>query len=250
MPNRIVREAILTSGKVDQLDNAAEVFYRRLLNVVDDYGRYDARPAVLRSACFPLRADKVREADCSRWLAICEKAGLIVLYEVGGKPYLVLLNLGEPRAKTSRFPDPPDDACAHVNADADTCMQMRPNTLSNAPTPTPTNTGVPPEFLTAKGAVIPESLRVPVFLNAWKEWERYHVERRTKTTAVADVKQLAKCERWGPAAAAVNIDFSITSNWQGIFPAKVESKNGTNGATASERKRTAVEQALERRIAR
>jgi hypothetical protein len=105
------------------LDQAAEVFYRRLMSVVDDFGRYDARPAVLKSMCFPLRADKVREADISRWLAICEKAGLILLYESGGRPYLELHNLGEPRAKRSKWPDPP--ACAQMKSDASTCAQTQ-----------------------------------------------------------------------------------------------------------------------------
>lgn len=126
MPNRIVRESINTSSRVDQLDPPAEVFYRRLINVVDDYGRYDARPAILKAACFPLRSDKIREADISRWIAICEKAGLIVLYEVESKPYLVLLNLGEPRAKRSKYPDPPKSV---LRAHANICAQM----ISDAP---------------------------------------------------------------------------------------------------------------------
>ena len=49
MPDRIVRQGILTSDRVNQLDWGAECFYRRLMSIVDDYGRYDARPAVLRA---------------------------------------------------------------------------------------------------------------------------------------------------------------------------------------------------------
>src|SRR5678815_3314811 len=80
MPTRLVREGIINSDRINELDNAAEVFYRRLLNKVDDYGLYDARPSILRSSLYPLRVNKVSEAACLRWLAICEKAGLIVLY--------------------------------------------------------------------------------------------------------------------------------------------------------------------------
>lgn len=50
MPNRILREGILTSPNVARLGWAEEVFYRRLMSVVDDFGRYYARPALL-SAC-------------------------------------------------------------------------------------------------------------------------------------------------------------------------------------------------------
>jgi hypothetical protein len=138
MPNRILRESILTSDRVNQLDAGEERFYRRLMSVVDDYGRFDARPGVLRAACFPLLLDKVREADCSRWMAACQKAGLIVLYEIESKPYVQLLNLGEPRAKRSKYPCPPGSA--------DTCAQMRADApalrLSSAPTPTPIASGV------------------------------------------------------------------------------------------------------------
>ena len=107
MPNRILRESILTSDGVNQLDAAEERFYRRLMSVVDDFGRYDGRPSVIRAACFPLLLDKVREADCSRWMAACQKAGLIVLYEADSKQYVWLPKLGEPRAKRSKYPEPP-----------------------------------------------------------------------------------------------------------------------------------------------
>jgi len=79
MPNRIIRENILSSEPVCSLDWATEVFYRRLLSVVDDY---------------PLQVDRVREADISRWMAICQKAGMIVLYQgvIGGKEFFNLLS--------------------------------------------------------------------------------------------------------------------------------------------------------------
>jgi hypothetical protein len=122
MPNRILRDGILTSEKVDQLDPPAEVFYRRLINVVDDFGRYDARPSILKAHCFPLRLDTVREADISRWIAECEKAGLLALYEVDGKPYLEVFNVGPARAKHSRYPARP---CAQMIASASIGMQTQ-----------------------------------------------------------------------------------------------------------------------------
>lgn len=106
MPNRIIRESILTSDRIDGLDASSEVFYRRLLSKVDDYGRFDARPSILRAALFPLRLDRVREADCSRWIAACEKAGLIVLYSRDGKPYLEVQDTGWPKRTPSKYPSP------------------------------------------------------------------------------------------------------------------------------------------------
>lgn len=120
MPNRIVRESILTSDKVDGLDAASEVFYRRLLSKVDDYGRFDARPSILRTSLFPLRVDRVREADCSRWIAACEKAGLIALYCHDGKPYLEVLNTGWQKRSPSKFPDR-----EHLQTSANICAQVQ-----------------------------------------------------------------------------------------------------------------------------
>ena len=51
MPNRILREGILSSERVDALSEGAEILYRRLMSVVDDYGRYFAHPTLIRSAC-------------------------------------------------------------------------------------------------------------------------------------------------------------------------------------------------------
>lgn len=111
MPNRILREGILTSRRVNRLKPQAEVFYRRLMSVVDDYGRYSADPALLRSSCYPRRLDEVREADISRWLAEVQTAGLIALYAVEEEPYLELLDFRQQvRAKASKFPAPPASA--------------------------------------------------------------------------------------------------------------------------------------------
>lgn len=106
MPTRLVREGIINSDRIEQLDCPAEVFYRRLLNKVDDHGLYDARPSVLRSSLYPLRVDRVREADCTRWLAACEKAGLIVLYQSGGKPFLKVLDTRWQTRSEPKYPLP------------------------------------------------------------------------------------------------------------------------------------------------
>jgi hypothetical protein len=129
MPNRILREGILTSERVNALAHRSELFYRRLMSVVDDYGRFSAHPGLLRAACFPLKIDEVREADISRWLTEVESAGLILLYAVDGKPYLELTGLGSPRAKESRYPAPPE---APVKTSARTCAQKRPSSYSGS----------------------------------------------------------------------------------------------------------------------
>lgn len=116
MPNRILREGILTSERVDSLASwASEVFYRRLISVVDDFGRYYANPSLLRAACYPLKLDKVSNADVEKWLAECAGAALVSTYEIDGKRYLQVLDFRQhQRAAASKFPQPPDGCNAHA----------------------------------------------------------------------------------------------------------------------------------------
>ena len=79
MPSRIVREGILTSERVNSLTPHAELFYRRVMSVVDDYGRFSANLSLLRASCYPLKLDSVKEDSIKKHLAECVDAGLIVL---------------------------------------------------------------------------------------------------------------------------------------------------------------------------
>jgi hypothetical protein len=172
MPSRVLRETILTSDAVDQLDFAAEVFYRRLMSVVDDFGRFDGRLSIIKAACYPLRLEKIREADISRWIAMCEKAGLLALYQVNSKPYVELFKLGKPRAEESKYPA---RSCAQVIASESIGIQM--------------NTDVPYSdsgaYSDAKSksrkraadAASSQPGELPGFDSWWKEWPSH--ERKT-----------------------------------------------------------------------
>lgn len=120
MPNRIIREAILSSPKMASLAWPEEVFYRRLMSIVDDYGRTEAIPQLLRSRCYPLQTDDVRVADITRWMAACQKAGLILSYAAEGKQYLELIKFGQQQRSASKYPAPPALAinCEHMPANA------------------------------------------------------------------------------------------------------------------------------------
>lgn len=119
MPSRIVRDGILTSLAVDKLSSGGEIFYRRILNVVDDFGRYHGTPALLRAAAFPLKVDKVLDKHIDQWVDECVRAGLLKHYMVDGLPYIEVLKFGKPRAITSKFPPMQTDAnrCAQPCAD-------------------------------------------------------------------------------------------------------------------------------------
>lgn len=125
MPIRLLREGILGSDRVNKLDAAEEVFYRRLMSKVDDHGLYDARVSMLRSSLYPLRVDRVREADITRWIAACEKAGLIVLYANAGKPFLQMLDTGWAVRSEPKYPRPTDPGSAISTSSENGCEQVK-----------------------------------------------------------------------------------------------------------------------------
>lgn len=112
MPNRLLREGILTSEAVNALAWPEEIFYRRLMSVVDDFGRFYASPKLLRASCYPLHIDKVSDSDIGKWLSACETAALVRVYPASdGKRYLEVLNFKQQvRAKESKFPQFQADA--------------------------------------------------------------------------------------------------------------------------------------------
>lgn len=124
MPNRIIREGILSSDRIDQLDAAAEVFYRRLMSRVDDHGLFDARTSMLRASLYPLRVDRVREADIARWIAACEKAGVIALYTHESKPYGQMLDTRWQARSEPKYPLPPWGDKPPI-APANSCAQLQ-----------------------------------------------------------------------------------------------------------------------------
>ena len=120
MPNRILKDSICTSEDIAALDWAAEVFWYRLIVQCDDYGRMDARPAILRARCYPLAMARVNEADITAWLVAFQNAGMVQLYTVAGKPYLRIPAWDkhqQVRAKRSKYPD--------MIADANRCYQAQ-----------------------------------------------------------------------------------------------------------------------------
>src|SRR5260364_2521 len=136
MPTRMLREGILSSERVDKLSPAAEVFYRRLMSVVDDFGRFSAHPKLLRTSCYPLRLDTVSDADITQWLQECIEVALIISYTVDGKPYLEFVNFKQrTRAKSGKCPPPPaldDKRRTHDGHMPDTCLTHDRQARTNA----------------------------------------------------------------------------------------------------------------------
>lgn len=108
MPNRILREGILRSEAVAQLSPQAELFYRRLMSIVDDYGRYYGKPELLLSDCYPIRPSWADVEGVSKWLAECERADLLLAYDVGSSRYIEIGKFRQRTRTPSKFPEPPN----------------------------------------------------------------------------------------------------------------------------------------------
>jgi len=112
MPNRLIREGMIDSPRMETLAReggwAAEVFYRRLQQVADDYGRFDGRVSMLKARCYPTLLDTVRDADIEKWLTSCIQCGLVHAYFVKGVRYVEVCDFRQRRrANGSKFPSPP-----------------------------------------------------------------------------------------------------------------------------------------------
>jgi len=107
MPNRIIKESICTSEQIDHLSDQAECFFYRLMVNCDDFGRLDARPAILKSKCYPLKSIDINKLCVM--LTELKQAGLVMAYEVDERPYLHLVSWEKHqqiRAKRSKYPAP------------------------------------------------------------------------------------------------------------------------------------------------
>lgn len=127
MANRVIRDGILDSERVNQLTWPGEVFYRRLMSIVDDFGRGDGRIPIMRSKLYPLKLDKVAEADIVKWMKECSEAGLISCYQVENKPYFEILGFDQTvRIKKPKYPENP-----LMKTDESRCEQMSTETKGN-----------------------------------------------------------------------------------------------------------------------
>jgi len=163
MPNRILKDSICTSPNIDALSREAEVFFYRLLVQCDDYGRMDARPAILRAKCYPLQVDTVPQDDIRRWLAELVQAQLVILYRVDGGDYLQMRTWErhqQIRAKRSKYPDmiTSDINCDQVIANVPVIQSnpIQTNPVVVVVDPTPPTVSIPAEtnIQTAQAAAV------------------------------------------------------------------------------------------------
>ena len=128
MPNRLIKESICTSEKINELSDFNFRLWVNLITYVDDFGRGDARPAIIKGRCFPLR-ERVTLKDILMGLNVLADTGCILLYTVGGESYLCFPNWDKHqtvRNKKSKYPGP-NEADSKMNTIASNCKQLQAN---------------------------------------------------------------------------------------------------------------------------
>lgn len=120
MPSRVIRGEINASRSLSRVGLEADLTFRALLVSVDDFGRCEADPLMLKATLYPRRPSVTPEMVAA-WVAELAAEGCVKVYVVDGVSYLELTGherhrSNSKRAERSKFPEPPaesrDDAVA------------------------------------------------------------------------------------------------------------------------------------------
>lgn len=217
MPSRILKESICTSDSLNQLSPFEETFFLRLIVNCDDYGRFDARLAILKARLFPLK-ERLSLKDIESALGKLADVGCVKLYSVDSKPYLYLPTWEvhqNVRAKKSKYPSPDEysekqyaDTCKQMNTDANKCPR------NPYPNPNPNTES--------------ESYSDDARLNdAMKEYIAFRKEIKSPMTDRAIKLAMNKLESLSGGDVDIMlqiIDQSIMNGWKGLFALKDDGK--------------------------
>lgn len=116
MPQRFLRPGIRQSERWNRCSYFTQSLYLRLLTLVDDYGRYEAHPMLIRNEAFPFGDPDGADIPVGHvvdGLDQLEQRNLISRYKVGDKSFLQLLRWKEKARADSKFPAPPANICSH-----------------------------------------------------------------------------------------------------------------------------------------
>jgi len=151
MPNRMIKDSIHTSEKVNAMTDFQFRLWVSLITYVDDYGRGDARPAIIKGSCFPLR-ERLTNKEIDAALTGLAGIGCVGLYEVDGRPYLYFPNWETHqtiRNKRSKFPEPEE---GNIKAIENNCVQLHANVPVIQSNPNPIQSESETESETCAGA--------------------------------------------------------------------------------------------------
>lgn len=194
MPNRLLKEGIRTSKKINSLSDFEFRTWAYLITYVDDYGRGSADPELLKGFVFPRRKE-VREQDIRKALAALERTGSILLYDVAGEPYFCFPNWSEHQriqTKKSKYPAPADCDMSRwltvIHGDSPPESESNPNPESES---NPKEVGGEPQTASPPVVSIPlnDGTEYPVSQEQCQEWAGVY-------PAVDVIQQLREMREW------------------------------------------------------
>lgn len=107
MPNRMLRDGMIYSGRVNRVSATAEMLFVRIVLAADDFGLIEVDPHYLKSRCLPAR-DEIKAADVPALLAELMETELLLGYAEKGKNYAAVDKWEQRRnAKYPKCPLPP-----------------------------------------------------------------------------------------------------------------------------------------------
>lgn len=229
MPNRILKESICSSDSINELSSFEETFFYRLIVNCDDYGRFDARPAILKARLFPLK-DRVALKTIEDALVKLAEVGCVKLYRVDGKPFLYLPTWEvhqNVRAKKSRYPEPSVEneetaGDSNMKASENICMQMNTDASKCSRNPNP-NPNTESESYSGNA-------RVDAALEEYKEFRKQVRRPLTDRAMQLAVKKLDTLAGTDVDSKIAIIEQSIANGWIGLFPLKNDSHAGKQTA--------------------
>lgn len=145
MSNRMIKDSMLSSDKIASLSDFEFRLWIGLILCVDDVGRGDARPAIIKGRVFPLR-ERVSMRDIEDALHGLAAKGCISLYTVDGKSYFWFPTWGKHqriRDVKPKYPGPNDKMplCDSLRQTAADCGGLPPETKTKTkPNQTETET--------------------------------------------------------------------------------------------------------------
>lgn len=187
MPTRYLKPGICDSKHIDSLSAEAECLYYRLLVNVDDFGRLDARPLIIKAKCYPLR-EKLKSSKVEKWLKELAVKGLAVVYICMDEPFLQMNKWdNKPRASHSKFPEFDSE-----------CIQMYtvvPLTKTETGTKTETKTVTHQSKFDEYWSCLPEGKKKSKG-TAEKAWKKINPDEKLFVLIMEGLERAKKSEDW------------------------------------------------------
>ena len=216
MPNRVIKESIRTSKKVNALSDFEFRLWIYLITYADDFGRGSADPELLKGLVFPRRKG-ITESQIQKTLDGLANNGMVTLYTVEDEPYFYFPNWDKHQrvqTKKSRFPNPEEaDSPSSTVTHGEPPLEY--NTIQSN-----TNTNTNPNPNTKKGADRADRSALDIALDDFAKARKAMKKPLTDKARELTIKELEKLAPGNEAMQIAIINQSIQRGWQGVFALK------------------------------